>query len=80
METKIKNETKIKKEIKIKNETKIKQNQEGDQNQEASKTTQIKTKKVKLLVSNQYCLVDIPNHAAGVEDGAWTFFFFLFSC
>ena len=35
------------------------------------KNTKTKTKKVKRVVSNQYSLVDIPNHAARVEDGAW---------
>ena len=38
-----------------------------------------KTKEVRKVVSNRYSLVDIPNHAAGVEDGVWHFFI-LFSC
>ena len=31
--------------------------------------------KVKRVIFNWYSLVDIPNHAAGVEDGAWDGFF-----
>ena len=36
-----------------------------------------KTKKVIRVVFNRYSLVDIPNHAPGVEDGAWDGFFAL---
>ena len=32
---------------------------------------QDKTKEVRRVVSNWYSLVDIPNHAAGLEDGVW---------
>ena len=39
------------------------------------KITKTKTKKVRRVVSNRYSLVDIPNQAAGVEDGAWDGFF-----
>ena len=37
--------------------------------------TKTQTKKVKIVVSNRYSLFDIPNCAAGVEDGAWEGFF-----
>ena len=39
------------------------------------KNTKTKTKKVRRVVYNRYSLIDIPNHAAGVEDGAWDVFF-----
>ena len=41
------------------------------------KQTKTKTKKVRRVVTNQYSLLDIPNHAAGVEDGDWDVFFIL---
>ena len=37
--------------------------------------TKTKTKKVRRVVSNWFSLVDIPNHAAGVEDWDWDGFF-----
>ena len=43
--------------------------------QQDKTNTKTKTKKVRWVVSNWYSLVDIPNHAAGVEDGAWDGFF-----
>ena len=39
--------------------------------QQDKTNTKTKTKKVRRVVSNRYSLVDIPNHAAGVKDGAW---------
>ena len=47
-----------------------------DSNPQArQKNTKTKTKKGIRVVSNRYNLVDIPNHAAGMEDGAWDGFF-----
>ena len=37
--------------------------------------TKTKTKIVRRVVSNWFSLVDISNHAAGVEDGDWDGFF-----
>ena len=39
--------------------------------------TKTKTKKIRRVVSNRYSLVDIPNHDAGVKDGAWDGLFFI---
>ena len=47
--------------------------------QQDKTNTKTKTKKVRRVVSNRYSLVDIPNHAAGMKDGAWDVFFILFS-
>ena len=43
--------------------------------QEDKTNAKTKTKKVRRVVSNWFSLVDIPNYAAGVEDGDWDGFF-----
>ena len=52
----------------------------GKQGKEAScyqRKTKTKKSLKKKVVSNWYSLVDIPNYAAGVEDGAWDVFLFV---